>query len=68
MTNRVHVERDGDVVLVNGYGFPPWEGGPVLWARRRGEQRLQADLDWLADLSGPGFVRGDLRHVLTEEV
>ena len=23
---------DVDVVLVNGYGFPRWEGGPVFWA------------------------------------
>ena len=27
---------DVDVVLVNGYGFPRWEGGPVFWARERG--------------------------------
>ena len=58
---------DVDVVLVNGYGFPRWEGGPVFWARDRGEQALQADLDWLAEVSGPGFVRGDLRHVLVKE-
>ena len=55
---------DVDVALVNGYGFPRWEGGPVFWARERGEAALRADLDWLARLSGPGFVRGDLRHVL----
>jgi len=24
---------DVDVVLVQGYGFPRWEGGPVFWAR-----------------------------------
>ncbi len=59
---------DVDVVLVNGYGFPRWEGGPVFWARDRGEQALQADLDWLAEVSGPGFVRGDLRHILVQEV
>jgi len=58
---------DVDVVLVNGYGFPRWEGGPVFWARDRGEQTLQAELDWLAAVSGPGFVRGDLRHVLRSE-
>ena len=55
---------DVDVALVNGYGFPRWEGGPVFWARERGEAALGADLDWLAAVSGPGFVRGDLRHVL----
>ena len=48
---------DLDVVLANGYGFPRWEGGPVFWARERGEQALQADLDELAVQSGPGFVR-----------
>ena len=55
---------DVDVVLVNGFGFPRWEGGPVFWARERGPEALAHDMDWLAGLSGPGFVRGDLRHVL----
>lgn len=55
---------DVDVVLVNGYGFPRWEGGPVFWARERGAAALQADLDELAALSGPGFVRGDPQHLL----
>ena len=55
---------DVDVALVNGYGFPRWEGGPVFWARERGEAALSADLDWLAQCSGPGFVRGDIHHVL----
>jgi 3-hydroxyacyl-CoA dehydrogenase len=56
---------DVDVAFVNGYGFPRWEGGPVFWARDRGEAALRADLDWLADVSGPGFVRGDMRQVLS---
>jgi 3-hydroxyacyl-CoA dehydrogenase len=55
---------DVDVALVNGYGFPRWEGGPVFWAQERGEAALNADLDWLAGVSGPGFVRGDVRHVI----
>jgi 3-hydroxyacyl-CoA dehydrogenase len=54
---------DIDVVMVNGYGFPRWEGGPIYWARERGEDRLKADLDWLAALSGRGFVRGDVRQL-----
>lgn len=58
---------DVDLALVNGYGFPRREGGPVFWARERGEPALKADLDWLAGVSGPGFVRGDLRHVLVKE-
>jgi 3-hydroxyacyl-CoA dehydrogenase len=55
---------DVDVVLVHGYGFPRWEGGPVFWARERGTARLQADLDELAAWSGPGFVRGDVYPLL----
>ncbi|MDQ7743853.1 FAD-dependent oxidoreductase [Hydrogenophaga pseudoflava] len=58
---------DVDVVLVNGYGFPRWEGGAVFWARERGAEALQDDMRWLAELSGPGFVAGDLRHLLTPE-
>lgn len=58
---------DVDVVLVNGYGFPRWEGGPVLWARQRGAAALQDDMLWLAGLCGPGFVAGDLQHLLTTE-
>jgi 3-hydroxyacyl-CoA dehydrogenase len=49
---------DIDVVMTNGYGFPRWEGGPVFWARERGLAHLEQDLDWLAAMSGPGFVRG----------
>lgn len=55
---------DTDVALVNGYGFPRWEGGPVFWARERGAHRLESDLDELARLSGPGFIRGDLQALL----
>jgi 3-hydroxyacyl-CoA dehydrogenase len=55
---------DIDVVMVNGYGFPKWEGGPVFWARDRGAAALDGDLDWLATLSGPGFIRGDVRRLL----
>lgn len=58
---------DVDVALVNGYGFPRREGGPVYWARQRGEAALGADLDWLQQVSGPGFVRGDMRHVLAPD-
>ena len=55
---------DVDVVLVNGYGFPRWEGGPVFWAGERGAAALQTDLDELAALSGPGFIRGDVQYLL----
>jgi 3-hydroxyacyl-CoA dehydrogenase len=54
---------DVDVVLVNGYGFPRWEGGPVFWARDRGAEALSDDLDWLAERSGAGFVRCDMQYL-----
>jgi 3-hydroxyacyl-CoA dehydrogenase len=57
---------DVDAVLVNGFGFPRWEGGPVFWARERGAAALAKDMDWLAGLSGEGFEHGDLRHVLPQ--
>jgi 3-hydroxyacyl-CoA dehydrogenase len=54
---------DVDVVLVNGFGFPKREGGPVCWARKRDRKELEKDIDWLASLSGPGFVRGNLAYL-----
>ncbi|WP_051953766.1 3-hydroxyacyl-CoA dehydrogenase NAD-binding domain-containing protein [Xenophilus azovorans] len=50
---------DVDLVLVNGYGFPRWQGGPVWWARQRGREALRQELVWLAGLSGSGFKAGD---------
>lgn len=58
---------DVDVVLVNGYGFPRWEGGPVFWAREQRMAELERGLDELAAWSGPGFTLGHLPH-LTGEV
>jgi 3-hydroxyacyl-CoA dehydrogenase len=55
---------DVDVVLVQGYGFPRWEGGPVFWARRQDTQRLEADLQQLAREAGHGFVLGNLDALL----
>jgi 3-hydroxyacyl-CoA dehydrogenase len=56
---------DVDVVMVQGYGFPRWEGGPVHWARRQNRIALENDLKILARDAGHGFVTGDLTHLLT---
>ncbi len=45
---------DIDVVLVQGYGFPRWEGGPVFWARQQGRQTLDTDLNALVVANGHG--------------
>ena len=57
---------DVDVVLVQGYGFPRWEGGPVFWARRQDRSRLEGELEQLARESGHGFVRGNLDALLQD--
>ncbi len=55
---------DVDLALVNGYGFPRWEGGVVFWARERGEAALREDFAWLAEVSGPGARVGDPQALL----
>jgi 3-hydroxyacyl-CoA dehydrogenase len=51
---------DIDVVMVHGYGFPRWEGGPVHWARQQDRQVLTQDIQKLAAQCGAGFVVADL--------
>ena len=55
---------DIDVVLVQGYGFPRWEGGPVFWARQQDRTSLTQDLQVLARESGHGFVLANLSVLL----
>ncbi len=55
---------DIDVVLVQGYGFPRWEGGPVFWARQQERSALEQELQVLAADSGHGFVVADLSVLL----
>ncbi len=52
---------DIDVVLVQGYGFPRWEGGPVFWARQQDRAALDTGLDDLIAQSGFGAKRADAR-------
>ena len=56
---------DIDVVLVQGYGFPRSQGGPVFWARQQDRQALEHDLRHLAASSGYGFTVADLTQLLT---
>jgi 3-hydroxyacyl-CoA dehydrogenase len=52
-----HRPGDIDVVLVNGYGFPAWVGGPVHWARSQKRSGLEQELDRLMASNGFGAVR-----------
>jgi 3-hydroxyacyl-CoA dehydrogenase len=56
---------DIDVVLVQGYGFPRWEGGPVFWARQQDRATLESDLQALVQAAGYGGVLGDLSVLLS---
>ncbi|MDD5031071.1 MAG: 3-hydroxyacyl-CoA dehydrogenase NAD-binding domain-containing protein, partial [Rhodoferax sp.] len=55
---------DIDVVLVQGYGFPRWQGGPVFWARQQDRGALERDLQTLAKDAGHGYVVADLSILL----
>jgi 3-hydroxyacyl-CoA dehydrogenase len=55
---------DIDVVLVQGYGFPRWEGGPVFWARQQDRATLERDMQTIAREAGHGFVLADLSVLL----
>jgi 3-hydroxyacyl-CoA dehydrogenase len=55
---------DVDVVLVQGYGFARWQGGPIFWARQQDRSALLADMRELARQSGWGFCQADLEPLL----
>lgn len=57
---------DIDVVLVHGYGFPRWVGGPVLWASQQDRAQLQKDLQAQADISGHGAKVADISFLLDQ--
>jgi 3-hydroxyacyl-CoA dehydrogenase len=48
---------DIDVVMVNGYGFPAWEGGPLYWHARQPEGVKQQALEEIEAAAGFGFRR-----------
>ena len=57
---------DVDLVMVNGYGFPAKEGGPLFWASHQPRTAVQGWLDTLARSVGHGFRRGDVGKVLDQ--
>jgi 3-hydroxyacyl-CoA dehydrogenase len=58
---------DIDVVLVHGYGFPRWEGGPVFWARQQNCDTLTQEIKDLARQCGDGFVPADLSVLFDDQ-
>lgn len=57
---------DIDLVLVNGYGFPSHEGGPLFWATRQDRTWLLAEQAKLAASVGYGFRKGDVAGLLDQ--
>jgi 3-hydroxyacyl-CoA dehydrogenase len=57
---------DVDLVLVNGYGFPNYEGGPLFWASRQDRNWLLDQLESLREVSGYGFRVGDVASLLDQ--
>ncbi len=51
---------DVDVVLVNGYGFPRWRGGPMHWAGQQDRAGMIADSAAAAAAAGPQKAVADL--------
>ena len=56
---------DIDVVLVHGYGFPRWRGGPVFWARQQPPAALEQAMDELSRIEGTRFARGEIGNLLS---
>ena len=52
--------NDIDLVMINGFGFPKWEGGPAYWASKQNLDELYAKQKVLAEVSGSGFIAGDI--------
>lgn len=57
---------DIDVVLVNGYGFPRWRGGPMFHADRIGLSDIAALAQAAAERDGPAFALSPHLARLTE--
>ena len=58
---------DIDVVYVNGYGFPPWRGGPMKHADMVGLDNILADIDAFQAQDGQGWHAADLLRRLVAE-
>lgn len=55
---------DIDVVLVNGYGFPRWLGGPLYWAAQQDLEELASDCAASAAAVGPSKRQANLDALL----
>lgn len=52
--------NDIDLVMINGFAFPKWEGGPAYWAAKQDLNALYKQQENLQHITGAGFKKGDL--------
>jgi 3-hydroxyacyl-CoA dehydrogenase len=57
---------DIDVVLMTGYGFPGWRGGPMFEADQIGLDAILADVRALQTFAGPGYEPAPLLEELAQ--
>ncbi|PMS30133.1 3-hydroxyacyl-CoA dehydrogenase [Trinickia symbiotica] len=57
---------DIDIVLVHGYGFPRYLGGPLWWAQQLGMDKLSEIMTRLETASGADFVAGDITKIFAQ--
>jgi 3-hydroxyacyl-CoA dehydrogenase len=55
-----------DLVLVNGFGFSKFRGGPVFQASRKTPAEIAAMVDAAGQATGFGFQRGDVAALLAD--
>jgi 3-hydroxyacyl-CoA dehydrogenase len=58
---------DIDVLLVDAYGFPAWEGGPAFWTRHKGLQGVTEARDSFLQSASPSR-RGPLALLVSDEI
>jgi 3-hydroxyacyl-CoA dehydrogenase len=51
---------DVDMVMIHGYGFPRWRGGPMQYATETGLDRIKADMAQVAAQSPNSWVISDM--------
>ena len=51
---------DIDMVMIHGYGFPRWRGGPMHYATETGLERIKADMAQVALQSPKSWVISDM--------
>ena len=58
---------DIDIIYINGYGFPPYRGGPMFWADQIGLEEVHADIQRFCEAHGADWAPAPLLARLAQE-